>query len=54
MGMNDIDDAQTNLAMYSEIMLCIFLWGIDDDNHDLMNDINVDIYIMMQCVFVCL
>ena len=40
--MKDIDDAKTNLAKYSEIMLCFFLWGNDDDNHDLMNDIDDD------------
>ena len=38
--MKDIDDAKTNLAKYSEIMLCFFLWGNDDDNPDLMNDID--------------
>ena len=41
MAMNDIDDAQTILAKYSEIMFCSFLWGNDDDNHDIdMNDID--------------
>ena len=43
MGMNDIDDAQTILAKYSEIMFCSFLWGNDDDNHDIdMHDIDND------------
>ena len=52
MGMKDIDDAKTNLAKYSEIMLCSFLWGNDDDdNHD-FNEWYRYVYIMMKCVCV--